>query len=546
MIDRMDLPTGSVAAVFSTPNPMNVKKHRRRPGQRSSMTCCLAMAILISMTFTAGRAVACNSSTLVNHGFRNDLNLDFNDYALIFEEASTPNCAAAAASALLDKVSATLASGNGYDNVLMKTVGPYQGWLEGAHVALIFATALELGGQGQLKQAMDDKIEQIFYQTNVDPYCGFASGRWKDGNTCMDDYAVAAAAWSWMAAYEKNRGRYWAAYSRNAKSMINSALSTYDSVCIYNPMSAISVSGSGPCNAPVGDLSAGIAETVSLNHGNQTPAYGLGLMTSIATAFVGLEKVGSAPSLTASQKTIVMALFEEGQRKSTPNGSTFKDTCYRFVLNPNNSVTIVTNVFCGDEALRNAYGIAYYPKMFPLHRFYTDYGFGSIKSTVVDRGVTQSAYKFTEWDGSFFNNPMAFFGAARKAYYKTLAYDWLRTQPTLSGVLNGFDPIGYLDGIDANGCAFGWTCDQDTPVEALRVDFYVEATQYIQSALANQASEPAVNSLCGGGTAHRFVSCLPAWTKGKRIYAYGINTAPNGTNRLLPGWQCVDAPACRW
>lgn len=120
-------------------------------------------------------------------------------------------------------------------------------------------------------------------------------------------------------------------------------------------------------------------------------------------------------------------------------------------------------------------------------------------------------------------------------------------RPRLWGYLDDHDPIGYLDGIDANGVAWGWTCDNDLPTWTNAVDFYVNGTsgQYITRAFVSSASEPAVNSLCGGGYSHRFSVQMPSWTKEQLIDAYGLDATWRG-NYLLPGWQCAQHPACTW
>src|SRR5262249_39315979 len=105
-------------------------------------------------------------------------------------------------------------------------------------------------------------------------------------------------------------------------------------------------------------------------------------------------------------------------------------------------------------------------------------------------------------------------------------------------------PIGFLDGIDGSGCAWGWACDPDNHDWSIRVDFYADGSTFIQSGAADQGSEQEVNSLCGGGYYHRFRTCLPAWTQGHYVTAFGIDTVSGLSN--LPGWQCPQNPACTW
>src|SRR3954447_2925217 len=152
--------------------------------------------------------------------YSSDVNRNLRDYGIIFEDANTDDCSAAAAVALYKKVSETL-SNNGHWPVLdcqvNQYVSAYGGWLEGANVGLIHAAALELGARGKLTAALHNLLMQINYPGNIDYHCGFEGDehpgcppdpsqsypRWSTGNSCMDDYAVAAHGWAWMGAYRK-------------------------------------------------------------------------------------------------------------------------------------------------------------------------------------------------------------------------------------------------------------------------------------------------------------------------------------------------------
>jgi hypothetical protein len=95
-------------------------------------------------------------------------------------------------------------------------------------------------------------------------------------------------------------------------------------------------------------------------------------------------------------------------------------------------------------------------------------------------------------------------------------------------------PYGWLDGV--NGVrVFGWACDPDIPASAVEVHLYFggppggATTVYgVSGILANRPSEAAVNSACGGGTAHRFEWYMPASLRdylGSRpypVYAYAV------------------------
>lgn len=110
-------------------------------------------------------------------------------------------------------------------------------------------------------------------------------------------------------------------------------------------------------------------------------------------------------------------------------------------------------------------------------------------------------------------------------------------------------PSGWLDGV--NGVrVFGWACDQDTPNTAVEVHLYFggppgsPTTVYgVSGILANRPSEAAVNSACGGGTAHRFEWYMPAslrdylGSKAYPVHAYAVtptaNAALNGSPKTM-------------
>jgi hypothetical protein len=130
-----------------------------------------------------------------------------------------------------------------------------------------------------------------------------------------------------------------------------------------------------------------------------------------------------------------------------------------------------------------------------------------------------------------------------------LLYTDCRENPACVLYPNNRQPIGYLDGIDSSGYAWGWTCDPDAPTASTDVRFRVDSPIYGTSWLGpyrtNQGSEQAVANLCGGGYAHRFGISLPPYTKGARITAYGQDLTSG--EAVLPGWQCAaTTPACVW
>ena len=114
---------------------------------------------------------------------RLSLNPDLHDYGRVFLDSGLPECAALAADRLRLKLEGVFAESQ-YEDELGRLVGPFQGWLEGAHVALIYSSALQLGGRHELNAALDDQLRRLksSYEFAIDPDCAP-----NFGNECIDD-----------------------------------------------------------------------------------------------------------------------------------------------------------------------------------------------------------------------------------------------------------------------------------------------------------------------------------------------------------------------
>lgn len=381
-----------------------------------------------------------------------DVNKNLAGYGVIFDEADTDECAADAAVALYQKVSDTL--NNNWpardirlgDDLHPVYVGAYGGWLEGANVGLVYATALNLSRHGKLTAALDNLLMRIDYQLHLDPGCGLGNGAWD--NSCMDDYALAAHAWAWQAAYENLAGHDPSQSIGNAHTAIDNALSPIDGVCIYD--SAAHGNGSaitdsrGPCSLSISLLSNPDSVFALGLHNGDRMGYGLGLMTSIASASAGLEVAGSPLSLNADQVTVADALRKNAQRHTDRYGSPFDKLCYGLTNLHNGTLQVVTNVDCAD--------VGYLPTMFPISEFYNRYVGAS----------ADGVFAFNQWDGTPFSNAVLngngdanFFNAGRRAVYRTLGYYWINYRPILTGNLelvslrsyNG----NYLQAVNSGG-----------------------------------------------------------------------------------------------
>ncbi len=104
-------------------------------------------------------------------------------------------------------------------------------------------------------------------------------------------------------------------------------------------------------------------------------------------------------------------------------------------------------------------------------------------------------------------------------------------------------PLGYVDLVDASGCVWGWACDPDAPGQSVRVDFYSADGQgllgpWLQATSADMGNEAGVTAACGGGGFHRFMSCLPPWTKGQSFFVRAIDLGDPGSSSPLGGPPC--------
>ena len=101
-------------------------------------------------------------------------------------------------------------------------------------------------------------------------------------------------------------------------------------------------------------------------------------------------------------------------------------------------------------------------------------------------------------------------------------------------------PIGWLDGIDANGAARGWALDQDTSSQPITVKFYIDGPigngTFIGQMVTN-ASRPDVNAAMNVSGNHGFVWQVPSTYAGvsHQLYVYGVDSSGNDESAQLSG-----------
>lgn len=485
-------------------------------------------AIMVSVIGVVAGFACKIDETAFQRTYRGDsttaTNLDLNDYGRIHVDAESATCVEGALYALYDKIK---------DSTKLDAAGApvhplaYKRWLDGYNVALIFAAAQRIGEQGWASKDLDaalDDVERLYELRYSDgtttPPCSN-----EKLDTCMDDYAGAASGNAWIAAYKYRRGdSNVPTFQGRAEQYVRSAMA---GVCIHNRAAFDAGNHRTLCNATVADLENGTAETMSLNHGQQTIAYGFGLMTSIASAIKGLEVSGMTFAWQPSERTIARELFEEAER-FVDAGSQFKDICAHPVIQPDGTWVITDNIACGES---------YKPNMYALYDFYYKY-LGS--SSIPQVGTYRSNY----FQASLFNDE--FFSYGRQVTYGNHGYTWVPYKK--SGSMDKFmpfdttNPIGYFEQVGPTGLAQGWACDSDKPSNRIKVDLYDQYGRKYETWASSDSVQPEINQLCGGGTAHRFWLQLPGSSKGKIIRAYGLDYTWFGST-LLP---CLQSPQCSW
>lgn len=373
--------------------------------------------------------------------------MNFNDYGMFFHDALNPSCSATNVASRLDaKVRATPAA-------------KWQEQFSGSVLSVVLATGLELGGRGALTESLDAALRDAInnYVFFRDPPCGIANVYPSGGaNACFDDYTLAMSGYGWIVAYQRLTGRNFDNARYQLVQTINSAFHPYQSMCVHDPALEYDLDRPGftsatdraYCNGSTTNLGvgAGKSEILSMNHGNQTPAYGIGLMSSVAAAFAGLD-VAETPirsqDWTSTHRLYMAHILVEGRRKSTwesANGNfnfanAGSESCYKPEPNndPNTSswkpYVIVKSVLCGDDlfSLMTEQGGAitrYRANMYPVLPFYKKYG---ITDTIFTGGWSFAGGTFAETFADVTDASVAdrWFGPFRRAVYKVMGSDWV-------------------------------------------------------------------------------------------------------------------------
>ncbi|HEX2210163.1 MAG TPA: hypothetical protein VHG93_20980 [Longimicrobium sp.] len=353
---------------------------------------------------------------------RRDFNLDLNDFAYILRDSQDPNCYAEAKTRLQAKMGAI-------------PLDYWTRWLSGGSLSMALAAGMNIGYFTDIGPTLDVRLRNAAnsYQRTLQTETGYPGGAVVcgvgGGNTCLEDYAMGNTTYSWIAAYRRWTGRDWRPARTLAINDMKSTLAASTSCIRYNGARA-----NDPvknfCNGTLAELRAGTASILSMNHGYQTPAYGVGQMTSLAAGFVALE-IAEAPvqssEIPLEQRDIAKALFMEGAVNASSAGDWNAPNCYQA-----SGTSLISGVPCYDPpAFHPAEDWAvegnmthYRADMFPVYRFYQKYGLLPTLST--------GQYNFSSFRDVFRDtDSLAFFGVARKDFYGTMANTWLDSRPPM-------------------------------------------------------------------------------------------------------------------
>jgi len=427
--------------------------------RRASFIKSLLWSILVLMFVPVARAQTCvmnqpaapsfEELESVEPGDSGSVGRGLHEWAILFHDIRIPEC---------NTTRLRLAYRNKLENEL--AIGGFQGFLGGGITSFAYASGMILGHNNQLTPEMDKFLGDMPWDGYLKPDCGFSGfrdgqPRWMSGDNCMDDFSVAAEGYAWRAAYFSKTHRPTRAAGDRASAMDlirRSLLDTEFSICIYDQSGDVS-GPTGPCNASVTQLrqsmaTGGKVDVVPLNHTMENANYGIGLITSIATAFVGLEAMGQPAGSQfgdfgnrADFDAVMSALFRQGQRAAGNNPSApnrcdaYANQCYRpeptDLANPSCPVSTEKYLSASDflptrrnRTCTDKDNPDYRLSTYPVATFYEMNGF--------PKGDGPPAFQFTGDDfpagirATLFTDPLGFFGAARHEIYYTFAYDFWR------------------------------------------------------------------------------------------------------------------------
>jgi hypothetical protein len=389
-----------------------------------------------------------------------DLEANFRDYGLLFHDAQDGSCYQNAATWLAAKLQAELDDAQ----------PGFRGFLGGGDAYLAMATGLILGGRGPwaLDEATRRRIDSLLQRVadpndrggyrfdpaldtqclaqveNPSPLTQPASG----DNTCMEEYAAAAAAHAWIAAYQVKNSRSPGSHVGQARENLHASFSLTDSVCVHVKGSPAGLD----CNKCVttipsaaipsdDDLYYGILsgniEVISYNGANiENPNYGAGILTSLAAAVTALQVAGEDWRPGFQEQVLAQGLVRQAQNRIQPDVTApcnvaWSKSCYNAGVpaTPGVGLVCANNVDCADPGK----GGIYKPAIYPIRSFLNSrFLFTDRQQLLLDSIYTFDACPAAD---SLFSDPRSFLGDQRLAVYRDLAWNWFEgRRPALAGL----------------------------------------------------------------------------------------------------------------
>jgi hypothetical protein len=435
-------------------------------------------------------------------------------------------------------------------NVQSAASGGWTGWLKGGDVFLMSGAALRLGARGWLSSSLHTQITTAlsqYYGATVGMGCSI-----NGGNGCMDEYTVAAAGYAWASAYlwltQSTAGAYNAGnFLGKAQDYVARSLSPLYSICIHHihPRPGFTFDSCVQCTTdynPGGlygaaDLRTRIAngdtEVLSYEHGFEDPAYGIGLLTSVGTAVLGMRRAGVPYNPSDLEKVIAHGLLRNGQLHAKPNAQVCDtawthDYCVGVTCSATNTACVTST--CAPPPPPNPcydkFGdYEYNPGMFPVRGLLSrEYALTSPSDLI----LSSPYYQFDQWNGQCAQTPFKtytpgeyndFFNDGRRAAYYTLPVLWSASSvsdgtPRLAGVA----PVQYVDSPTASmnqpmhsgpNSVYGWAFDGLGTISASSFSFKEDDSPITLQGLSYGGSRTDVCSFYG--LTNQPASCPVGW-----------------------------------
>jgi MBG domain-containing protein/VCBS repeat protein len=340
-----------------------------------------------------------------------------------------------------------------------QSVKGFHGFLHGGSASFAYATGAMLLARGELTPEMNALLLATNYDPSITPFCGHVGDRfdnqghvigknWMFGDDCMDDYSVAVEGYAWREAFFKLSNAPKSERDQAINYLDRFLFDTKKSFCLTDGDPNHFTDDAGPCNSDVAHLNDTSADSgtvlIPLNHGMEDANYGIGLVSTLANAYLALEIAGEAvngadyhgidgfPGSAADALKVYKALWLQGQRSAGPEPNSddllrawAPDKCYR--PSPDGTLLEKADFDQRDRPCFDQGNGGYRITTYPVQVFYDQYVAHGYQGNPNQFQFTAGDFpvsKFKKPDGRF-DEPLGFFGVARFEIYYTLSHLWL-------------------------------------------------------------------------------------------------------------------------